>query len=328
MSWSGHAPLQLIASSSRRAQTSGDSHVDCRLMIQTPRLALLVTIAAFPLMGRAQDCHQSPDIFVGGISGFTDLAAPEHTRALRGSCRVGLYLHRAAWNATPQEQQQAILAAFKGTGVPVIEFGMSPNPAAWFEHVYPQWFRDRGVTAQEAHINGFNLDHPVSEWTDFVDAGRSRGKLSLISVVFSPNTGELRRGQFNSAAFDRVRAAAIYGGGLTIDAPPDFFRKQPEAYRKFTIDEILWANSQHIHSSVIVSPGKSGGDFLELTEKFVSTLQQAHATPTEYIVENYEPNASAGYLNNVGDENSSRSIAGVAMWLTQHAKTVDPLSTR
>ena len=294
------------------------------LIIRPSRLALLLAIVLFPLDGRAQDCHRRPDIFVGGISGFTDLAAPEHTRALRASCRVGLYLHRAAWNATSQEQQQAILTAFKGTGAPVIEFGMSPNPAAWFERVYPQWFRNRGVTALEAHVNGFNLDHPISEWTDFVDAARSRGRLSVVSVVFSPNTGELRRGRFNSPAFDRVRAAAIYGGGLTIDAPSDFFWKQPEAYRKFTIDEILWANSQHIPSSVIVSPGKSGGSFLDLTQKFVSRLQQAHATPAEYIVENYEPNAAPGYVNNVGNESSGSTIAGTAMWLVQYAKTANP----
>ncbi len=279
------------------------------------RWAFLV-ICMLVLFKQAKACDSTSLVAVGGISGFTDLANPANTYALE-ACHVRLYLHRVAWERTLPGTREAILGVFKNAGSPVVEIEMHSNPTIYFRGYFTQQFLASGVVSREAHVNYFSVEHPFAEWTNFVDAGRAVG-LSIVAPIFSPNNGQFQRGSFVSPIWDKVRMAAIYGGGLTLDPPSDFFLAQSYDYRRFTLDEIRWANVHHLRSTVIVSPGKSRGNFLYDTERFVSILKAAGAQPTQYVVENYEPRPDSTYQNSVGSEQGGNSVAAVALWIEQH----------
>lgn len=268
------------------------------------------------LFKQANACSSSSMIAVGGISGFSDLADPANTHTLE-ACHVRLYLHRVAWERTPPVARKAILDVFKNAGTQVVEIEVHSNPGRYFQGYFAQQFLASGVVTREAHVNFFRVERPISEWTSFVDAGRAAG-LSIVAPIFSPNNGQFQQGSFFSPIWEKVRMAAVYGGGLTLDPPSDFFLAQSSDYRRFTIDEILWANSHHLRTTVIVSPGKSGKDFLRDTKNLVSILEGAGAKSAQYVVENYEPGGDATYLNRIGSEHGRSTIAAVALWIAQH----------
>jgi hypothetical protein len=277
----------------------------------------LATMIAYPNAGYAENCSNNGDIAVGGVVGFKDLANPENTRLLRSSCRIRLYLHQYAWITAPPDIQRAILLNFQGNGIPIMEINKASNPETYFKNDFVKLFLSKGVKSTEIQVNGFQYDHPLLEWTEYVDAARRAG-VSTVAPIFSPNSGQFRKGEFSSHVWDNVRAAATYGGGLTIDAPPDFFFSQGKDYQKFTMDEIRWAKANRVRSAVIVSPGQSEENFLNLTKRFLQILREQGAVPDEYIVENYQPNPPPTYQNSLGNDNSTNSIVGVALWMTKY----------
>jgi hypothetical protein len=256
-------------------------------------------------------------IAVGGIYGFRDLVDPKNTQSLRSSCRVRLYLHRWSWTRTAGSDQNIILSNFKSVGRPIVEIDMKPDPKSYFQGFYTNTFVDHGVRSNEAHVNGFVYTDPVSEWKRFVDQARMVG-LSTVSVVFSPNSDQFRIGNFGSAVWDTLRTAALYGHGITIDAPADFFFLEGSRYEQFIFDEIRWANKHNIQSAFIVSPGHSGDAFGNLTRQLVEVLAGQHALPSEFIVENYDAYPKQPYPNRVGSEHDSLSETGVALWILRH----------
>jgi hypothetical protein len=269
---------------------------------------IAATLAALlPFAAHAQGCS-GMKVAIGGISGFVDLAKPSNTDALR-TCNPSLYLHWYAWSTTPPDKKQAILALFKGD--PIIEIDLHSN---YFQGLYATQFP--GIAAHEAHVNYFDVNHPLSEWTQFVDAGRAAG-LSVMAPIFTPNNGQWRQGAFSSPLWDKVRQAASYGGGLTLDPPSDVFIGQGAGYQAFAVDEIKWANANHLVTTVIISPGKSGGNFLQDTQALVATLHGAKADPTQYVVENYEPHPAANYVNKVGNDHAGQTVAAIALWVAQ-----------
>jgi hypothetical protein len=264
---------------------------------------------------QAHECRSKIAIAVGGIAGFTDFAIPSNTGRLR-ACHVRLYVHRLAWSETPVNQQQKILSVFKKMGKPVLEIDMTLDAKHYFEGEFRKRFTNAGIHADEAHINNFFIDRPMSKWKDFVNAGRTVG-LRVMSPVYTPNRGQTQLGPFASPVWNNVRVGAVYGGGLTVDAPSDFFWQQSPRYRQFVVDEIRWANRNKVYSTAIVSPGSSGLAFLELTKRMISFLVAHRAEPNEYVVENYESHAKPGFSNVIGNENDRGTITSVALWLTE-----------
>ena len=282
-------------------------------------LGLIVTANGAAYAGGPDQppCADKPTISVGGIYGFSDLIKPENTTQLRASCRTRLYLHRWVWARTSANDKKTILNTFSSNGIPTIELDLKPNAENYFQDFYTKVFLSSGIVPKEAHVNGFPHDSPILAWKKFVDEGRKVG-LKTMSPVYSPNSGQFKKGKFSAPVWDNLRAAAIYGGGLSIDAPSDFFFIQNKDYQQFTIDEIRWANANHLLSAYIVSPGHSGKKFFGLTRKLISVLLQQNAIPTEFIVENYDAFPARGYPNGVGSERDPNSEAGVALWIMTH----------
>lgn len=262
----------------------------------------------------AGTCKSDPKIFVGGVTGFSSLGDPENSRRLRSTCQAALYVHGYVWTRSSDAERKAVLAAFAGAPMEV-ELGMVNNPSSWFEQGYRKKYVQAGVRAERAHVNGFK-EARMDIWRQFVETGRKYG-LKTISPIFSPNSRQYAHAAFKEGQWDFLREGARLGGGLTTDSPPGYFLAQPQAYQDFVMDELQWANTEGLHSTFIVSPGKSGPRFLEDTQRTVEILAKRKALPKTWVVENYDPKADPGYVNRIGSEEEADSVLGVSLWLAK-----------
>jgi hypothetical protein len=278
---------------------------------------------------QAADCgDRHKDIVVGGTVGFQDMADPANTARLRATCRVGLYIHDYIWSnhtvskRVDSQTQRTILNVFKDTGPQVVEIGATRTPDIYWGKYYPAHYINAGVNASQAHVDGVPR-LSMDQWKAYVDKGKAYG-LKILAPIFAPNGGQWKTAAFADHKWDEIRAEAIYGGGITIDAPPHYFLGTASGYQKFVEDEIRWAQGAHIQATYIISPNNSGADFLKDTITLLKQLEADHALPDFYIVENYrglpvDPN----YLNAVGNENNPISINGVALWIAEHMRSQD-----
>ena len=129
--------------------------------------------------------------------------------------------------------------------------------------------------------------------------------------------------------FADVQAMALYGGGITVDTPPQqFFHNIPagtdglgqEHYQAIAEGEIAWANSNQLHSIWIISPSTSGTNYNTISQQLVRALESnptgsQQYIPSEYVVENYGTTASIENNNPIGSETQPNSELGVALWL-------------
>ena len=252
-------------------------------------------------------------IAVGGIAGFSDLADPANSAALRKLGGTMLYIHDYVWTRTSVAKRRAILANFDGPAD--VEFGLVADAQGWFGSVYREDYQALGVRGQRGHVNVL-AQNLQSDWRPFVDAARAHGFLSLAPIL-APNQGEYRYAPFQDAQWQPYRDAARYGGGLTIDAPVDLFLSQPDAYRTFVETEIRWARAEHLHTAFILSPGNAALHFEAETIAVADRLRAAGTLPDEFIVETYE-GGRPGYPNSVGNDADPQSIVGTAQLLAQH----------
>ncbi len=267
----------------------------------------------------AQACSdRTKPIAVGGVFGFRSLMVPKHSVILRNSCKVSLYIHDYIWdrikggNAT----RRAILRVFRGTGPAVVELPVWWNGPGYFNGYYRSHYLDLGVVAHQANVNG-SLKVTLAQWHSYVSGARGVG-FKVVAPVFAPNVAANWHGdQVDPALWDRIKARAMVGGGLTVDAPPAFFFWYTPAYRRFVVHEIRWTDQHHLVASLIVSPHTSGPRFLADTQKMIAYLRLRHALPDRYDVENYgEFGNPKKFLNFVGSETSGDTVAGVALWMT------------
>ncbi|WP_428395668.1 hypothetical protein [Lichenicoccus sp.] len=254
-------------------------------------------------------------IAVGGIAGFSDLADPANSAALRKLGGTMLYIHDYVWTRTSVAKRRAILANFDGPAD--VEFGLVTDAKGWFDSVYQDDYLALGVRGQRGHVNVLarNLQ---SDWRPFVDAARARGFLSLAPIL-APNQGEYRTAPFQDLRWQPYRDAARYGGALTIDAPVDLFLSQPSAYRIFVETELRWARAEHLHTAFILSPGNAAWHFEAETIAVADQLRAAGTLPDEFIVETYE-GGRQGYPNRVGNDTDPQSITGTARLLALHLR--------
>lgn len=252
-----------------------------------------------------------PSVAVGGVAGLEALGDPDASPRLRANGRVSLYIHDYAWTRLKLAKRRRILALFSGPQD--VELGLVPDPVRWFRTVWEPQYAALGVKGRSAHVNGLGPSRGRT-WRLFVDEARRHGFAS-VAPVMAPNSRQYLAYPFDSPHWDYLRAAALYGGGLTTDAPSDHFLAEPAGYRAFIAAELGWARSRHLLGAFIVSPGKSGRSFWADTTQVLAALETAHVEPDLFIVENYEPAPAPGYANPVGREDQPDTVAAVALSL-------------
>jgi hypothetical protein len=138
------------------------------------------------------------------------------------------------------------------------------------------------------------------------------------------------------AYWNEARAAATYGGGLALDAPPAFYFRLPDetqrrAYQQFTQDAIAWATDKGLWVNFLVSPYFDYPNFLANAQKEYASLLTAKTLPSNWTILNYEvcrgafPNPcirgkSPPFGAPVGDEDTPNTVASVTPWFAQHAR--------
>ncbi len=266
------------------------------------------------------------------------------------------------WLSLTPTQKEQMIAVWGTNGPQSLELGYEADATGW-QNAYLGNYVPEGVQANEVSANvsttdanGFASDidafatvpaADISGWTTYVDGFRnlSTAPINLIYPVYAPNLkGKDASGNavdawlmggpgpnpFASGSFFAdVRAMATYGGGITVDTPPQqFFHNIPagtdglgqQHYQAIAQGEIAWANSNQLQSIWIISPNTSGTNYNTISQQLVRALE-VNATgsqqyiPSEYVVENYGTTASITNNNPIGSETQPNSELGVALWL-------------
>ena len=267
------------------------------------------------------------DVFIGGVQGFSGLAVASASSLLRATGRVGLYMHGPGVQSSYDNGSlTSIASAFNGTGTGMAELPYVPtNPSSWFSTFYRPLFTDSGLnpSAISVDITSYSVD--PSEWSAYVTAAQALG-ISLVSPIFSPNDPSDPLGDFGTLpAYASLRAAALLGGGITLDTPPSYAFARSSDYLSTVESEIQWARENGVKSTVIVSPTTADYDssFLEDTAHFIAQLAANNALPDNWVVETYVLDGTTV----IGSENDPESIAGVALWIAQNADTPSSIAS-
>lgn len=139
-----------------------------------------------------------------------------------------------------------------------------------------------------------------------------------------PGSNPFASGSF----FTDVRQMALYGGGITVDSPPQQFfdnvggsgSTTQADYQAIAEGEVAWANANNLHSIWIISPSTSKANYTAISQQLVRTLE-TNATgsqadiPSEYTVENYGVNSNITTYNPIGSEDTLNTQLNVALWL-------------
>ncbi len=266
------------------------------------------------------------------------------------------------WLSLDPAQKEQMIDVWGTNGPQSLELGYEADATGW-QNAYLGNYVPEGVQADEVSANvsttdanGFASDidafatvpaADISGWTTYVDGFRnlSTNSINLIYPVYSPNLkGKDANGNavdawlmggpgpnpFASGSFFAdVRAMATYGGGITVDTPPQqFFHNIPagtdglgqQHYQAIAEGEVAWANSNQLHSIWIISPNTSGTNYNTISQQLVRALESnptgsQQYIPSEYVVENYGTTASIENNNPIGSETQPNSELGVALWL-------------
>ena len=176
---------------------------------------------------------------------------------------------------------------------------------------------NQGFNASEANVNVDYVEMwttlDLRNWQSYVDAERALGVMNV-----APIWGDNQIAPFATAdEAANIRAAALYGGGLSFDMPPQYVFQTAAAlpdYIAAMVSEIRWANAEGLRTSIIISPlGGSDPALMANTKKLVALLDAHGAMPSQFIVENYvqAPAASGTYFSTTSED----SLNGVAAYL-------------
>ena len=274
-------------------------------------------------------------ILVGGLQGFADLADPSNTVSLIATGRASEYLHWAALvdaatgkdEVAGAEATRAQITAMQGvfahSSGPLAELDYNADPQGYFSGLFASDFGALGFHPTNANVNMFALWQSasgVAAWDAYVNQARAHGMQS-VAPIYSPN--DLPQPvSWADPMFAPIRAMALYGGAIGIDAPPSFFFAQGASYQQFIVDEIKWGVANGLRVSVIVSPYAGNSTYLADTGTFVKALVAAGAVPTQWVAENYDVPVPAGYPNYLGSEDQTNTVDNIALWLARNAPTV------
>jgi hypothetical protein len=295
--------------------------------------------------------HLGQYVSVGGTAGFNTLANRDFTTVLLAAGHVRLYEHAVAIASaiadSPPSNPYAILNAiekvFSGTGPGEAELGLVgwnyfTLPASSFPGYYQYQYVKSSLNPNAANVDvpykppsAIKFNHAnVRAWKMWVEAGRSVGIGSMAPIV-APNAAWERgnpifpptRGEYynlNSSFYKLSRFEALYGGGIALDSPPNFFLSggSGAGYQGFIEQAIRWGNAHGVRTTVLVSPYLRRNSFSEDTKKFVSILMNHNAVPSEWAVDDYE-NVNPNDANAMGPDTRANTTTGVGLWLATNA---------
>ncbi|MGF3028014.1 hypothetical protein ACQVP2_35140 [Methylobacterium aquaticum] len=293
-------------------------------------------------------------VSLGGTFGFESLSDPAASVRFRASGRGGSYLH---YSAVDNPALTNVAAAFAGTGAGVVEvsYGGGFNAGFWSRADWQQKVIAKGFRPAAAVVNLDTSASPfVTRWSDsagfrtFVDAARRNGGVKVLAPVASPNQsgGPGASGDAATVAvihpwsdpwWDDVKAAALYGGGIAIDAPPRFYFEglptpvQQAAYQQATRDVVAWGHANSLWVATLVSP-YGEHNFEANARRYYDTLRAADRLPSHWVILNYNgcgtasgfasacKPGDAAYGSPVGTETTPNTQAATALWYARHAR--------
>ncbi|MCQ8240124.1 beta strand repeat-containing protein [Rhizosaccharibacter radicis] len=188
---------------------------------------------------------------------------------------------------------------------------------------YTTIYTSAGYAPAETNVNVVSnyswTDNDLAAWKGYVDNARAQGIMN-VAPIWSDNNynADLSIPFAISPWYANVRAAALYGGGLSFDLPPSYAFARAASYLRNIEQQIIWANQNGLRTSVIVSPSSAAIDangydnsFMADTKKLVSILQAAGAMPSQFIVENYRSSGDG----NTFTPHDGNSLTDVAAYL-------------
>ena len=269
---------------------------------------------------RSSQSGSSTAVFIGGTVGFSDLGSSANTAALKSAGHVGLYMQESAIEAAYSAGTLAAIAsgmAGTGAGEAELNLQLASQVGGWFSSYWVTYFTNFGLFPTEVNsVIDFSSTTWIADFDATVVAARAHG-ITSIAPIFSPNAGNLSLTSFSTdPTYADIRAAAILGGGLTLDAPPAYFVQRGVDYQSFIYQEIQWAHQNSLRVTVIISPYNDDATFTSDTEDYVKMLDANNAIPSEWVVENY-----GGSALNVGSASDPNSLAGNALWVAQNGET-------
>ena len=264
----------------------------------------------------------SQTVFVGGVVDFVALQDKANVASLLATGAVGLYTQEDAVQATYYSGDlKSITETMADTGPGEAELNLQHAAyiADWFKSWWQSAWVNFGLAPDE--INSI-IDFTSSTWVSDFDATATEARrhgILTVSPIFSPNLGSWPLDSFiTDPQYSEIRDAALLGGGLCIDSPPGYFFLRGSAYQNFVYQEIQWAQANHLKVTVIISPYNDNANFMYDAKAFVRLLQWNNATPSDWVVEDYNASDTDG----IGSDTDPNSVAGVALWVAQNAQTV------
>ncbi len=302
-------------------------------------------------------------VFIGGVGPrYATLADPGVSAALLRTGKIGLYQHANGNAALTPGQRSALWAAWldgEGANATVGEVGGGsadePGYVALFGGRFPLEVNMNTLTNSGDGTGSYRSGAGEAEpgrmyggYTTAADLAVMQQQICNavqsgaedVAVVMTPNGGaeDLADGFAAAPFWANVRAAALFGGGIGLDVPPTYWTLREPAYRAQVTQMVAWANASGIRSSIIVSPhaekpdaaGHSGGcgydpAFVQNTRRLVTSLADAGALPTQWVVEDYGaagPSCSTG--NDVAADGQPESLNAAALLLAESAPVSRP----
>ena len=267
-------------------------------------------------------------VLVGGTGpNFATLADPVAHAALLSQGNIGLYEHANGVAALTPAQRAALYATW---GLPATgqrrslgEVG-APVPVdagylSYFGGTYPPEVNMNAVSGAGVGsgtytavlgdarpgitYQGYYSAADLTNMRASIAAAMAAGAQN-VGVVLTPNAAgvDLDDAFATSPYYANVRAAALAGGALTLDAPPSFWAALGAPYQSIVSQEIGWGNANHLRTSLILSPfataadasGHTGGcgfdpSMLANARRELGALIAAGTVPTQFVVESYPP---------------------------------------
>ena len=305
-------------------------------------------------------------VFVGGVgSNYHLLAQLAPNDPLLTNGRIGLYQHANGNAALTPAQLTALWQTWSVTGAGVHGGGQSvgevgstsigdPGYLGFFGGAYPNQV-DLNVLTNSGSGTGTYTAGPgdVAPGTVYPDyftaadlaavqaavlAANSHGARSVAPFI-TPNgsaSDDLADPFATGAYWANVRAAALFAGGLGIDAPPSYFLARASNYGAMVIQMIQWGVAHGLRVSYVISPyalsadiaGNRGGCgydpvFMENTRTVIGMLRAAAAFPTQFVIENYGlPGPGCGTENDwAANDNAAESLNAVALYIADTVPT-------
>jgi len=259
-------------------------------------------------------------IFLGGVVDLEGLTDHSRTAALFNTGKVGFYMQEhGILHAHGEGILKKVSEAMQPYGPGEAEINLQYFEAIdeWFEKVWGPVWNDFGLSPDRINsVINFEDQYWQKNFEATVDHFRKHG-VETIAPIFSPNGENMSLDTFaENPAYADIRDAATLGGAFTLDPPPLFFFQQSPEYRRFSCEQVRWANENKLRSCVIISPSGNDPDFLDHVQEFVEFFQNENAIPTEWVMEIYSEDT-----NGLGSTRKPNTAIGSALWLAREAPT-------